>query len=148
MENGGIALENSSLQNRQAQWYVLDRTANDRWNPEGERHRSMLRHICDLQEAYARQPLRHIWGSGAGCLDALWLAAQCDVDLLVLDGWPPSGTDRYMERLCLRSLFSVICPTIVLLQPGARFSPLPNAKTYIVESPVQLREITEKLAFA
>ena len=141
-------MERSGLMSRQMQWFVLDRAANDRWNPEGKRHGSLLHHLCELQEAYARQPLRHIWGRGADCLDALWLAAQCDVDLLVLEGWPLPGTDRHMERLCQRSLFAVICPTVVLLQTGARFSPLPNARTYIVESTAQLRGITEALSLA
>lgn len=99
---------------------------------------SLRERLNALQQTYAERLPQWILGRREGCLDALWLAAQYDVGLLVLQEWPASFGDRLFRRVCERRLFAVVCDVIVLPERGARLPQLPNARVRVVSDAEQL----------
>lgn len=138
-------MDRTRLNSSQAQWHVLSGAEAAEEVGVDRRPVGLLRRVSGLQASHVTHPSGFVWGSGRGCLDALWLAEQYDVQMLVLEGWPASGLDRRMERACRRNLFAVVCPVAILAEPGVRVPALPNARTYVAGDEAGLYEIVEEL---
>lgn len=96
----------------------------------GQTQRRLHGLLEELQREYGRG-FDCVWGKGAGNWEALWLAEQYDVRMLVLEDMNPRQS-HLLRRRALHGLYAVVCP--VILSGGMRLS-LPNAAVYCGELP-------------
>jgi len=109
----------------------------------GQGHRSFRHAIDVLQNEYRGKGSPYVWGKAEGCWEALWLAEQYDVRVLVLEACSCVG-GRAMRRISYRNTFAVVCPVIIC--DGFENCPeLPNTQVYHAENAGQIQDVLRSL---
>lgn len=98
-----------------------------------------------LQSEYGRAGNGYVWGKGRGCWEALWLAEQYNVRMLILEACSLQIPEKALRRPAMRNLFAVVCPVLICDGQACDIPDLPNATVYRIDHAERLPEAIQAL---